>query len=311
MKPAYLIYGNNSSLVLEATHKLLSQFNNEDIAYYTAGTVSTSHVIESARTLSFLSTQRIIVFYIDSLNAAETEALVKYLESPNQGTILILSGVGNFPKLEKAISNIGEIINTSIGTSVNQKSKWLLTQLQEAQLKISPKAQASIIEHFGTDLDRVKGLLQTLISTYGQPATITDENLKQYLGSAGDIPPWELTDAIDAGDIAKALRLLNRQLEAGGKHGVVILAILHKHFASMLKLDGSGAKTDSQAASILKGSPFVASKSLKASNKLGSNKIQKAILLLADADSNLKGGTGMSNKLVLEILVGRLANLAK
>ncbi len=52
-----------------------------------------------------------------------------------------------------------------------------------------------------------------------------------YLGEAGQVPQWELTDAIDAGDVPKAIDRLHRMLEAGDRHPLGVLAALHGHYA--------------------------------------------------------------------------------
>ena len=48
-------------------------------------------------------------------------------------------------------------------------------------------------------MGRLAGLLDTLASAYGPGATVTVADLEPFLGEAGSLAPWDLTDAIDAG----------------------------------------------------------------------------------------------------------------
>jgi DNA polymerase III delta subunit len=88
---------------------------------------------------------------------------------------------------------------------------------------------------------------------------------------------------------------------------VQVLASLHRHFANMLALDGALVTGEREAAEVLKMAPFPAKKVLDQSRRLGSARIAHAITLLAQADLDVKGGTGLPPELVVEILVARLS----
>ena len=60
----------------------------------------------------------------------------------------------------------------------------------------------------------------------------------------------------------------------------------------------------------MKGSTYPARKILGQTRKLGSEKIARAIGLLADADLALRGTVDWPDELVLEVLVARLAQLS-
>ena len=83
------------------------------------------------------------------------------------------------------------------------------------------------------------------------------EELEPYLGQPGSVPPWDLTDAIDKGETEAALKVLHRLMEAGARHPLVVLAILHRHFGNILRVQspaitsegrGGGGARDRQRA---------------------------------------------------------------
>jgi DNA polymerase-3 subunit delta len=96
--------------------------------------------------------------------------------------------------------------------------------------------------------------------------------------------------------------------DAGGLSAVEVLFSLHRHYANMLALDGATISSGEEAAQLLSvSSAFVGKKALEQSRRLGSARIGHAIELLADADLDVKGASGLPPELVVEILVARLS----
>ena len=63
--------------------------------------------------------------------------------------------------------------------------------------------------------------------------------------------PWTFTDAIDAGRTADALIQLHRLLGGGERHPLVVLAILHRHVQSLLRVDSPSIRTEGEAAAAM------------------------------------------------------------
>jgi DNA polymerase-3 subunit delta len=99
----------------------------------------------------------------------------------------------------------------------------------------------------------------------------------------------------------------------GDRHPFQVLSTLHTHYARMLRLDGSDVAGEREAADLLgmKGSTFPAKKALGQTRRLGHDRVVRSIDLLAQADLDLRGGKLWPDHLVLEVLVARLASLAK
>jgi DNA polymerase-3 subunit delta len=133
-----------------------------------------------------------------------------------------------------------------------------------------------------------------------------------FLGDAGGVPPWDLTDAIDAGRTADALGLLGRMLDSGGRHPLQVMAILQGHYTKLATLDGVEARSEAEAAAALGIKPgFPARKALDLSRRLGATAIRRAVDLLATADLDLRGRSMLDERLVMEVLVARLSKLRR
>ena len=61
----------------------------------------------------------------------------------------------------------------------------------------------------------------------------------------------------------------------------------------------------------MKGSTFPARKALQQSRRLGTERVRRAVELLAAADLDLRGVTAWPEETVMEVLVARLAHLSR
>jgi hypothetical protein len=166
----------------------------------------------------------------------------------------------------------------------------------------------------GNPPERLAGLFDTLRSAMGPGARVGLDDVHPHLGAGGGIPPWELTDAIERGDTARALETLHRVMGAGDRHPLQILATLHGHVVRIARLDGSGANDPDSAAAVLGLRPqqaFQARKALDTQRRWGSSSIGRAVGWLAAADVDLRGGTDWPPELVMEVLVARLSRLRR
>jgi DNA polymerase-3 subunit delta len=156
----------------------------------------------------------------------------------------------------------------------------------------------------------VQGILETLESAYGDSRILKVADVEPFLGEAGGVPPWDLTDALDRGDTTKALLLLHRMMRAGERHPLQVMAILHNHYTKLLTLDGADAGDEASVAAVLGIKPgFPARKALDQYRKLGNSGVVRAIALLAQADLDLRGAKEWPDELVMEVLVARLSRL--
>jgi DNA polymerase-3 subunit delta len=269
-------------------------------------------VVDACTTAPFLVDRRVVVVRdAGRLTTGDAGRLAAYVADPLPSTVLVLvSGGGTIPQaLVKAVSAKGAVVDTAVGTGRMRKT-WLGERLRDAPIRFDPGAADLLDEHLGDDLGRLDGIVRTLSVVFGDGATVGADEIEPFLGEAGAVPPWELTDAIDSGATQVALGALRRMTDAGGRAAPEIVGLLHRHFVSMLRLDGSGV-TDEQAAAALLGvrSAFVAKKAVTQSQRLGSERVGRAITLIADADLDVKGRTGLPPDLVLEVLVARLSRL--
>jgi DNA polymerase-3 subunit delta len=317
--PAYLITGDDESLALAAVSDLVHRLVGDGdrslmVDDFDDDEYEMRAVVDAAQTPPFLTDHRVVVARgVGRFNAEGVVPLVALLADLLATTQLVLvGGGGRLPKaLTDAVKRAGaEVLSAAVPTRPKDRSGWVEDQVAASGLRLDAHAVARLGSWLGEDAGRLPGILETLASAYGPAHVLKLADIVPFLGEAGGVPPWELTDAIDRGDPKVALGLLDRMMRGGERHPLQIMAILHNHYVRLLSLDGSGARDEATAAAAIGIKPgFPARKALDQYRKLGGPKVVRAIGLLAQADLDLRGAKDWPEGLVMEILVARLTRL--
>lgn len=319
-----LVGTGDRSLMLETLTE--ADYRNDD------GVYEASKVLDAARTPPFLTERRVVVGrHLSRFSKKDDYApILELLAEPLETTDLVLvwekgvdPKVDRMPALPKALKEAAELAGALVQQTAAPKGKaagdWLRDQLGASSLQFERDAVAAIEDLLGEDRSRVVGLVRTLEGALGADATINADDVATFGGDAGSTVPWALDDAIDKGDVATALQLLPRLIPYAGsptdRNGAAfrLMAVLHKRYSNMLRLDGADVRDEKAAAQLLgmKGSTFPAKKAMQQGRKLGAEKLSRAIGLLAEADLDLRGTKDWPPELVVEVLVARLANLSR
>jgi DNA polymerase-3 subunit delta len=311
---AYLVKGDDATLVGDAVRSLVTQLAGDDPGFavedLTGDEPDAGPIIDACSTPPFLADRRVVVVRdIGRFRAEDVAPIVDYLADPlSTTTLVVAAGGGQTPtRLVNAVKKVGHVIDAV--PDQRARKAWMTERMHKAPVRLDNKAADLVREHLGEDIARLGSLLDVLAAAYGEGTTVGVDDVVPFLGEAGVVAPWDLTEAIDAGDTERALIDLHRLMDAGSRHPLVIMATLHSHYASMLRLDGAGIRGEGEAAKLLGIHPFRASKALGQSRKLGSGGIARAIELLAAADLDLRGMKQWPDALVLEVLVARLSKL--
>jgi DNA polymerase-3 subunit delta len=321
----HLVTGDDESLVraavTELTHRLVGEGDRTlMLDEFDGDEYELRAVVDAAQTPPFLTEQRVVLARdVARFSSDQLAPLLGYLADPLPTTALVLVGGGG--RLAKALTDAvkaagGEVLATSPPTRARDREAWISGEAAARGVKLSAPAVGAIAERLGEDVGRLDGILATLSGTFGghgahgHPLSAAD--VEPFLGEAGDVPPWELTDAVDAGNTSEALGILARMTGAGGRHPLQVMAVLHNHYVRLARLDGVDAENEAAAAEALGIKPgFPARKALQQYRKLGGGRVQRAIDLLAAADLDLRGAKELPDDVVMDVLVARLSRLGR
>lgn len=321
MSAVTLIEGSDPVLVSDSLARTVTELlGSEDrslaLEDYSGDDVDLAAVADACATPPFLVSRRVIVVRdVGRWNTEEVAPLLAYLENPLETTALVLvAGGGQTPqKLSAAVKARGRVLSTSVDS--RKAGDWILERVRQSGLKLDAPATAALRDHLGEDASRLVGILAVLQAAFGRDVPLGRDDIEPYLGQVGSVTPWALTDSVDAGDVEAALDNLHRLREGGDRHPLVILAILHRHVASLMRVDSPGIRTEGQAADAMGIAPgrstFPAKKALRSAQQWGSDNIAEAVALVAQAEVDLKGDSAWPEDAVLEVLVARLCRLSR
>jgi DNA polymerase III subunit delta len=276
-------------------------------------------VVTALASPPFVTARRVVVVHeAGALNTASAEAIVPFVAQPMDGVALVLvAGGGRMPVvLEKALkaADVATVSPESERTDTVLKS-----EARRAGIGFTADASKLVAEHLGEDAGRVVELVALLHGAFGDGAMLDAEAVEPYLGDAGGVPRYELTNAIDRGDTAGALDALHRLLTATSSrdprplHPMQVMASLVPHYQRMLKLDDPAINTEQDAVTALGGKvkPYPARRALESAQRHGTDGLREALGDLARAELDLRGATGAGDQTVIEVLVARLASLSR
>jgi DNA polymerase III subunit delta len=316
-----LVDGDDPTLVAEAIRAQVDELVGETdrtlvVEEFRGDEVDLGAVADACRTPPFLADRRVVVVRdVGRWSTEDLAPLLAYLDDPLDTTALVLgAGEGRIaPKLLAAVKAHGHVIATTV--TGREARGWVRERLRASTLRLDAGAESHLEAHLGEDVSRLGAILDLLVAAHGEGARLSADDIEPYLGEAGSVAPWDLTDAIDEGRTEVALTLLHRLLGAGERHPLVVLSILHRHISNILRVDGPGLTSEAAAAAALgigRGrSTFPAKKALASLRRYGSAGVGEAIGLLALAELDLKGASDWPGELVLDVLVARLCRLAR
>ena len=274
-------------------------------------------VVNAIQSPPFMTDCRVVVVReIGNLTGEQGKWLAEWIADPLEGVHLVLvTGGGRVPM---ALDKACKASATVAGPAGEQTATALASAAKEARLKLSADASARIATHLGDDAGRVPELVELLRATYGANAVLDVDAVEAYLGELGTAGRFDLTNAIDRGELGTALEVLHRLLTATSAaqpkplHPMQVMASLVFHYQRLLRLDDPAITTKEQAAEVLgMKSAGGARFPLEAARRLGSDGLREALGLLAQAELDLRGQSGLDERTAIDVLVARLAALSR
>jgi DNA polymerase-3 subunit delta len=257
----------------------------------------------TARTLPMMAKRRLVVGKaIDEVKAADLEPLVDYLEDPNPATCLLLIAdkVDVRFKAFQVLKKRG-FLHVFAPLRDQALAGWVRGEARARKLTIAPDAAEALATAAGPDLGRLSQALD-LLALYTGGKGIAVDDVEALVAETRERGIFELTKAIGAGNVARALALLTNMLR-NREPALRIQFMLARHLRQVWRakeLAASGAARNEIAAGVGI-NPYFLDDVLAPARRMSRAALERAFERLYTADVELK-----SSRLDPEIALSRL-----
>ena len=313
--PLYLVLGEEDYLREQALRAIgraaLSDENGGDFncdVYY-GDECAASDILSAAKDLPVFAERRlVIVKAAEKLPARETDRLIPYLQDPNASTTVIFSAskLDGRLKFTQALKQKAAVIDCG-PLPPGQMPAWVRAQATQIGLRLSDDAVPLLADLAGRSLSLITREMEKLVLSVPPEKTAGPAEVEAVRGTQPGASVFDLSAAIGAGDRARALRILARNLEAGEAPLRILGALVWQYrrlwkAQSLLSMKGA----DGEVGRALGVPPFRLKEFVAQARLFSEPHFRLAFQLFLDADSALKGGRATSSDRILEVLLLRL-----
>lgn len=308
LKPAYLIAGSDRPKVDRAVARLRSRFDTDAIEMLHAADSSGEDAVASCNAMGLFGagTRLVVVEGVQAWKAPDAKVVAEYLKAPAPGTTLALVA-GELRKdapIAKAVAAKGELLIWDV--TLKAVPRWIADQFKLHRQQAEPEACRLLAELVGDDLYELEGEVDKL-TTWANGSEVTEADVEALVAPRADSPPWNLTDAWGARDVAGVLRAAERMLDHTGDPPsrtiprlVGSLTTHVRRARTAQRLEAQGISPQEAAPLLGLRHPFPAQKIYSQMRNFSAAELDGALIRLAELDLALKGGSRLPNELELE-----------
>ena len=287
-KPIYWIEGEEDYYIDQvlnyAEQRLLSESEASfNLSIFYGRDASWPDVINACKRYPMFA-ERQVVLIKEAQHMRDIEKLESYLEQPLDSTVLVIGykekKLDNRRKFAKLVKDKGVLVSTKKLYEQDLRT-FAESLVHEKGLSIQPLALSLLVDHIGSDMQRIENELEKLAVNLGERKTISEDDVERYVGISKEYNVFELQTALAKKDTARCLRIIS-YFEGNPKAGPIqlILPSLYGFFSKVFMLYGVSGGDDKTIASTLGVPPFFLKDYKAAARNFDYVATEKVLLLL-------------------------------
>lgn len=314
--PLYLVVGEEDLLRDTALATLKAAVCGEDGDNFTCDVfygdeAGGADIVACALDVAVFASRRLVVVKAaDKLPARECEALLSYIEAPNEMTtvLFIAPKMDGRLKFTQALAHVAVRVDCSPPSDA-QLIPWLKQDAERAGVQLSDEALHMLKEACGGALYSVRRELEKLAAYVQSERAVTVSDVETLRGIEPGASVFDLAMAIGALDRGRVLAILARNLEAGEAPLRMLgsLAWQYRRLWKAKDLLKQGGR-EVEAARMLRMDPSRVRGFL---GQFSDTHLGEALRLFLEVDAKLKGGSGGKPARILGELLLRLCDRAQ
>ncbi|MFN5803781.1 MAG: DNA polymerase III subunit delta [Sphingomonadales bacterium] len=287
-KPVYWIEGEEDYYIDQvlnyAEQRLLSESEASfNLSVFYGRDASWPDVINACKRYPMFA-ERQVVLIKEAQHMRDIDKLESYLEQPLDSTVLVIGykekKLDSRRKFAKLIKEKGVLVTTKRLYEQDLRS-FAESLVNEKGLSIQPMALSLLVDHIGSDMQRIENELEKLAVNLGERKSITADDVERYVGISKEYNVFELQTALAKKDTARCLRIIS-YFEGNPKAGPIqlILPSLYGFFSKVFMLYGVSGGDEKTVAATLGVPPFFLKDYKAAARNFDYTATEKVLLLL-------------------------------
>ncbi len=318
-RPVYAVYGTDAYLIRESINGVVRTVfpaadDDAAISRFPGPQTELSDVLDELFTLPFFSKKRLVIVEdADTFVTKHRKDLESYVQKPSASGILLLQVKQwtSTTNLAKLAEKLGQAIECSAvrDKDTTKLVAWLIEYSQtHCNAHLDKGAANLLVELAGLEVGILVSEVEKLAVYAGSSKKIERGDVARMVGAGRVETIWKALDAATTGQGSATLELIDNLL-AAGEFPVPLLAAMS---ASLIKVYHAGRLrttrlTLDEACRIAGIPPFAIEKTGKQHAHLGPRRVDQLPETLLKADLDIKGGTLLEPRVVLELLLARLS----
>lgn len=225
------------------------------------------------------------------------EAVIEYLDKPNQRTVLVITSAGlkgthRLVKAAKKLSGNGSIVERKFEAASEDTAVGdLLAEAARRELPLARAGAEALVAAVGTTLSELLPALERALA-YSGGVRVERVHVEAVVASTREANVFDLTDAIGRGQHVRALEILARMFHTGEKDSGQAMRLLGMLLWQTRRLCTVKFARDPAAALGIK--PFAVRKLEEQAAGFDERRLRAAYAGLARLDADLKGGSKLA-----------------
>lgn len=296
---AYLIVGADElkrefviNRLNERMRKLGDLDFNKDV--FSGGSLSADTIIGSCNMLPFMSEKRLVVVNeAEKMKKPVQEAVIEYLASPNETTVLALVAekLAKNTRLYKAVAKIDKKAVVDCSPRDARELPGQVRQFAQSKgVSITQQAAVELISLIGDSTVHLDGEITKMAIALGKGAVIDVPDVHTYVARIVEPKPWHVSDALAQRDARKLATLLAR-MERQSPFGMLTIcvnSIRDMLVAKEFKREGRGIGAFAKAL----GRPeWQLRGTFACADKYSERELERALVNAAECDKAMKSGS--------------------
>jgi len=314
--PVYFFFGDEDYLIdnlIELIKEKVIDSQTKDFNYDNlyGDEVNGNDIINLITSLPMMTDRRLVIIKsIQKLSVSDKKILSKYLDSPVESTILVLTA----NRIDRRRKFYSKVVKKSTWVECkpvydDTAVSWIMKRFRQQEVDISKPAASIIVQLVGTSLGSIDNEINKIMTYIEGQKSVDEKVVYQVVGFYKEFNIWNLTDAVGNKDYISAYKILNYFLEEGVSAALLLIELTGRIILLMkirIMLEKGMNKYSIKKIMHLKN--FFLNLYIKQAKNFSLPELKECLQALQFADQSLKTGY-IKPKMVLTLIIHDLTRI--